>query len=73
VNFRPGIPRYLQIADAIRRELKSDGERPSCTEAPGTSQIAAPVPAWTNRWGVAHVRDAQTMIGRQPAVCRAAT
>jgi DNA-binding GntR family transcriptional regulator len=27
VNFRPGIPRYLQIADAIRRELKSDGER----------------------------------------------
>src|ERR687891_3023031 len=27
VNFRPGIPRYLQIADAIRRDLKGDGER----------------------------------------------
>jgi GntR family transcriptional regulator len=27
VNFRPGIPRYLQIADAIRRDLKSEGER----------------------------------------------
>src|SRR5919106_769022 len=27
VNFRPGIPRYLQIADAIRRDLKSQGER----------------------------------------------
>jgi GntR family transcriptional regulator len=27
VNFRPGIPRYLQIADALRRDLKSEGER----------------------------------------------
>jgi GntR family transcriptional regulator len=27
VNFRPGIPRYMQIADAIRRDLKSQGER----------------------------------------------
>jgi GntR family transcriptional regulator len=27
VNFRPGIPRYLQIADAIRRDLKAEGER----------------------------------------------
>jgi GntR family transcriptional regulator len=27
VNFRPGVPRYLQIADAIRRDLKSEGER----------------------------------------------
>ena len=27
MNFRPGIPRYLQIADTIRRELRSDGER----------------------------------------------
>ncbi len=27
MNFRPGIPRYLQIADAIRRDLKSEGER----------------------------------------------
>jgi GntR family transcriptional regulator len=27
VNYRPGIPRYLQIADAIRHELKGDGER----------------------------------------------
>jgi GntR family transcriptional regulator len=27
VNFRPGIPRYLQIAESIRRDLKSEGER----------------------------------------------
>lgn len=27
MNFRPGIPRYLQIADAIRRDLKNEGER----------------------------------------------
>ena len=27
VNYRPGIPRYLQIADAIRRDLESEGER----------------------------------------------
>src|SRR5687767_13806756 len=27
VNFRPGVPRYLQIADAIRRDLRGDGER----------------------------------------------
>jgi GntR family transcriptional regulator len=27
VNFRPGIPRYIQIADAIRRDLRSEGER----------------------------------------------
>src|SRR5512132_108696 len=27
VNFRPGIPRYLQIADAIRRDLRGEGER----------------------------------------------
>lgn len=27
MNFRPGIPRYLQIADMIRRDLRSDGER----------------------------------------------
>jgi len=27
VNYRPGIPRYLQIADAIRRDLRGDGER----------------------------------------------
>ena len=27
MNFRPGIPRYMQIADAIRRDLKSEGER----------------------------------------------
>ena len=23
VNYRPGIPRYVQIADAIRRELRA--------------------------------------------------
>jgi GntR family transcriptional regulator len=27
VNFRTGVPRYLQIADAVRRDLKSEGER----------------------------------------------
>src|SRR5215510_320028 len=27
VNYRSGIPRYLQIADAIRRDLRGEGER----------------------------------------------
>src|SRR5919201_3516425 len=27
VNFQSGIPRYLQIADAIRRDLRGQGER----------------------------------------------
>jgi DNA-binding GntR family transcriptional regulator len=27
VNFRPGIPRYLQIAEALRRDIKGEGER----------------------------------------------
>jgi GntR family transcriptional regulator len=27
LNFRAGIPRYVQIADAIRRDLKGEGER----------------------------------------------
>jgi GntR family transcriptional regulator len=27
VNFRPGIPRYLQIAEALRHDLKGTGER----------------------------------------------
>lgn len=27
MNFRSGIPRYLQIAEAIRRTLKTDGDR----------------------------------------------
>jgi GntR family transcriptional regulator len=27
VNYRPGSPRYLQIADAIRRDLRGEGER----------------------------------------------
>jgi GntR family transcriptional regulator len=27
VNYRPGIPRYLQIADLIRHELRDEGER----------------------------------------------
>ena len=27
MNFRPGIPRYLQIAETLRRELKGEGER----------------------------------------------
>ncbi|HEU4368857.1 MAG TPA: GntR family transcriptional regulator [Methylomirabilota bacterium] len=27
MNFRPGVPRYLQIADAVRRDLKGEGER----------------------------------------------
>ena len=27
MNYRPGIPRYLQIADAIRSDLRGEGER----------------------------------------------
>jgi GntR family transcriptional regulator len=27
VDFRPGVPRYLQIAEALRRELRGEGER----------------------------------------------
>ncbi|MGH7324167.1 MAG: GntR family transcriptional regulator [Candidatus Rokuibacteriota bacterium] len=27
MNYRPGVPRYLQIADAIRSELLGEGER----------------------------------------------
>jgi GntR family transcriptional regulator len=27
VNYRSGVPRYVQIADAIRRELRGGGER----------------------------------------------
>ncbi|MGH7391338.1 MAG: GntR family transcriptional regulator [Candidatus Rokuibacteriota bacterium] len=27
MNYRPGIPRYLQIADALRHALKGEGER----------------------------------------------
>lgn len=27
MDFRPGVPRYLQIADALRRELRGEGER----------------------------------------------
>ena len=27
MNYRPGIPRYLQIADAIRADLREEGER----------------------------------------------
>ena len=27
MNYRPGIPRYLQIADAIRYDLRGEGER----------------------------------------------
>jgi GntR family transcriptional regulator len=33
VNFRPGIPRYLQIADAVRRDLRAEGERISSEHA----------------------------------------
>lgn len=27
MDYRPGIPRYLQIADALRRSLRGEGER----------------------------------------------
>jgi GntR family transcriptional regulator len=27
VNYRPGVPRYLQIAEMLRRELRGEGER----------------------------------------------
>jgi GntR family transcriptional regulator len=33
VNYRPGIPRYLQIADAIRLNLRDEGERISSEHA----------------------------------------
>src|SRR6266540_42964 len=33
VNYRPGIPRYLQIADAIRLDLRHEGERISSEHA----------------------------------------
>src|SRR2546428_352536 len=33
VNYRPGIPRYLQIAYAIRQDLRGEGERISSEHA----------------------------------------
>ena len=27
MHYRPGVPRYLQIADVLRRELRGEGER----------------------------------------------
>jgi GntR family transcriptional regulator len=33
VNYRPGIPRYLQIADVIRHDLRDEGERISSEHA----------------------------------------
>ena len=33
MNYRPGIPRYLQIADAIRHDLRDEGERISSEHA----------------------------------------
>ena len=33
MNYRPGIPRYLQIADAIRLDLRDEGERISSEHA----------------------------------------
>src|SRR2546429_1446268 len=33
VNFRPGMPGYLQIADAIRHDLRDEGERISSEHA----------------------------------------
>jgi GntR family transcriptional regulator len=43
VNFRPGIPRYLQIAEAIRRDLKNQGERiPSEHELCATFRVSRP-------------------------------
>ncbi|PYN46133.1 MAG: hypothetical protein DMD95_07075 [Candidatus Rokuibacteriota bacterium] len=33
VNYRPGIPRYLQIAEAIRLDLRDEGERISSEHA----------------------------------------
>ena len=43
MNFKPGIPRYLQIADAIRRDLKHQGERiPSEHELCATFRVSRP-------------------------------
>ena len=33
MNYRPGIPRYLQIAEAIRLDLRDEGERISSEHA----------------------------------------
>ena len=33
MNYRPGIPRYLQIAESIRHELRDEGERISSEHA----------------------------------------
>ena len=33
MNYRPGIPRYLQIAEDIRRELRGEGEQISSEHA----------------------------------------
>ncbi len=43
MEYQPGIPRYIQIADAIRRELRSEGERiPSEHELCAKFQVSRP-------------------------------
>jgi GntR family transcriptional regulator len=43
VEYRPGVPRYLQIADALRRELRGEGERiPSEHQLCAIYQVSRP-------------------------------
>ena len=54
VDYQSGIPRYIQIADLIRRELKGEGERiPSehelcarATDATGDTQPLDAADVW---------------------------
>ncbi len=43
MEYRPGVPRYLQIADALRRELRGEGERiPSEHQLCAIYQVSRP-------------------------------
>ncbi len=43
MNYRPGVPRYLQIADALRRQLRGAGERiPSEHQLCATYKVSRP-------------------------------
>ena len=40
MNFRPGIPRYLQIAEALRRDIKGEGGTVMKTSLDHTKEAA---------------------------------
>ncbi|OLC00026.1 MAG: hypothetical protein AUH30_03715 [Candidatus Rokubacteria bacterium 13_1_40CM_68_15] len=43
MEYRPGVPRYLQIADALRRDLRGEGERiPSEHQLCATYKVSRP-------------------------------